>query len=106
MRVRGASLQAALRGARTASQAVGDVRGRGYFIGIEFVQDRLSKVPFPQERGLESGNCQPRVCRRVDLLSVCRQRGRRIGRYLIIVRLPSTPARPSYPNSSTDSRAP
>lgn len=31
--------------------AVGDVRGRGYLIGVEFVQDRASKQPFPAGRG-------------------------------------------------------
>jgi adenosylmethionine-8-amino-7-oxononanoate aminotransferase len=33
---------------------VGDVRGRGYFIGIELVRDRASKSPFPREQGLSS----------------------------------------------------
>ncbi len=28
------------------------MRGRGYFIGIELVQDRASKQPFPAERRL------------------------------------------------------
>jgi adenosylmethionine-8-amino-7-oxononanoate aminotransferase len=31
--------------------AVGDIRGRGYLIGVEFVRDRASKQPFPAERG-------------------------------------------------------
>jgi adenosylmethionine-8-amino-7-oxononanoate aminotransferase len=31
--------------------AVGDIRGRGYLIGIEFVRDRASKQPFPAGRG-------------------------------------------------------
>jgi adenosylmethionine-8-amino-7-oxononanoate aminotransferase len=30
--------------------AVGDIRGRGYLIGVEFVQDRGTKQPFPRER--------------------------------------------------------
>ena len=30
-------------------QALGDVRGRGFFIGLEFVADRASKAPFPPE---------------------------------------------------------
>lgn len=31
---------------------VGDIRGRGLFWAIEFVQDRASKAPFPKERNL------------------------------------------------------
>jgi adenosylmethionine-8-amino-7-oxononanoate aminotransferase len=31
---------------------VGDVRGRGFFIGIELVRDRLTRLPFPAERAL------------------------------------------------------
>src|SRR5690349_22603641 len=33
-------------------EALGDVRGRGFFIGLEFVADRTSKEPFPPELGL------------------------------------------------------
>ncbi len=33
-------------------EAVGDIRGRGYFIGIEFVADRMTKAPFPRDRQL------------------------------------------------------
>ena len=52
VRTRGESLQTALRDALSRFAAVGDVRGRGYFIGVEFVSDRVTKAPFPQERGL------------------------------------------------------
>ncbi len=31
---------------------VGDIRGRGLFIGIEFVENRETKEPFPAEKGL------------------------------------------------------
>ena len=33
-------------------EEVGDVRGRGFFIGVEFVRDRAGKRPFPRERAL------------------------------------------------------
>jgi len=52
VRVRGAALLDELRRALAPIEAVGDVRGRGYFIGIELVQERASKRPFPEQRGL------------------------------------------------------
>ncbi len=52
VRTRGATLQAELRAALGHIEAVGDVRGRGYFIGIELVQDRATKQPFPEQRAL------------------------------------------------------
>jgi adenosylmethionine-8-amino-7-oxononanoate aminotransferase len=52
VRSAGAVLQSSLREALTPFDAVGDVRGRGYFIGIELVRDRLTKQPFPKQRGL------------------------------------------------------
>jgi len=33
-------------------EPLGDVRGRGFFIGLEFVADRSSKTPFPPQCGL------------------------------------------------------
>ena len=33
-------------------EELGDVRGRGFFIGLEFVADRESKLPFPSDRRL------------------------------------------------------
>ncbi|HET6619734.1 MAG TPA: aspartate aminotransferase family protein [Dongiaceae bacterium] len=35
-------------------EALGDVRGRGFFIGLEFVTDRAAKTPFPPELGLHN----------------------------------------------------
>ncbi len=43
----GNSLKAALIERKATSQAMGDVRGRGLFIGIEMVHDSVSKTPDP-----------------------------------------------------------
>jgi adenosylmethionine-8-amino-7-oxononanoate aminotransferase len=46
----GPALQESLRDALSAvdsvAQSVGDIRGRGFFIGIEFVADRTTNEPF------------------------------------------------------------
>jgi adenosylmethionine-8-amino-7-oxononanoate aminotransferase len=47
---RGAALKQALHESLHRYEEVGDIRGRGFFIGIEFVRDRASKEPFPAER--------------------------------------------------------
>jgi adenosylmethionine-8-amino-7-oxononanoate aminotransferase len=52
VRITGAAFQAALRRSLARFDEVGDVRGRGYFIGVELVQDPKSRAPFPQARGL------------------------------------------------------
>jgi len=49
---RGETLQRELRQALARFDEAGDVRGRGYLIGIELVQDRATKEPFPAERAL------------------------------------------------------
>ena len=51
VRKNGEVLKARLGEALGGFEAVGDIRGRGYLIGIEFVRDRASKQPFPAERG-------------------------------------------------------
>jgi adenosylmethionine-8-amino-7-oxononanoate aminotransferase len=52
VRTVGAAFQQALRLALAGFDEVGDVRGRGFFIGVELVRDRLTKIPFGPERGL------------------------------------------------------
>ncbi len=54
VKARGAEFIEHLRDRLSAIEAVGDVRGRGYFIGVEFVADRATKAPFPQERGIHT----------------------------------------------------
>ncbi len=43
-----------LRAAFGTHPHVGDIRGRGFFWGLEFVLDRASKAPFPVERQLHA----------------------------------------------------
>ena len=50
VRDRGDALKSALRKSLDGCEEVGDVRGRGFFIGVEFVSDRVTKQPFPADR--------------------------------------------------------
>jgi len=52
VRTRGERLRRELREALARFEAVGDVRGRGFLIGIELVCDRTTREPFPAERAL------------------------------------------------------
>ncbi len=52
VRTAGAKFQAAVRDSLARFDEVGDVRGRGFFIGIEFVADRKTRAPFAPSRGL------------------------------------------------------
>jgi adenosylmethionine-8-amino-7-oxononanoate aminotransferase len=52
VRSAGAALQASIRRALSRFDEVGDVRGRGFFVGIELVRDPLTKAPFPSQRAL------------------------------------------------------
>ena len=52
VRSRGETLRHELERALARFDEVGDVRGRGYLIGIEFVRDRATREPFAAERAL------------------------------------------------------
>jgi adenosylmethionine-8-amino-7-oxononanoate aminotransferase len=52
VRTRGARLQAELRAALARFPQVGDVRGRGYLIGVELVRDAATREPFAAADGL------------------------------------------------------
>jgi adenosylmethionine-8-amino-7-oxononanoate aminotransferase len=52
VRIVGAKFQEALRESLSRFDEVGDVRGRGFFIGVELVRDRATKAPFAAERAL------------------------------------------------------
>lgn len=51
-RVVGNRFQSDLRQALAKFDEVGDVRGRGFFVGVEFVANRITKTPFPRDRNL------------------------------------------------------
>lgn len=63
--LQGERLVARLRAAFEGHPHVGSVRGRGLLLGVEFVEDRATKRPFPAESGVRS-----RVAR------ACLERGR------------------------------
>src|SRR5579862_3961323 len=52
VRTTGAAFQGTLRESLARFDEVGDVRGRGFFIGVELVKDRKTRAPFAAERGL------------------------------------------------------
>ncbi|HZX28528.1 MAG TPA: aminotransferase class III-fold pyridoxal phosphate-dependent enzyme, partial [Telluria sp.] len=54
VQARGAELRALLRAGFAGHPHVGDIRGRGLLLGIELVEDRASKRPFPPERRLHA----------------------------------------------------
>ena len=54
VRLRGAQLMAALREQLGAHPNIGDIRGRGLFVGVELVQDRASKATFDPARKLHA----------------------------------------------------
>jgi adenosylmethionine-8-amino-7-oxononanoate aminotransferase len=52
VRTAGAALQESIRHALSRFDQVGDVRGQGFFVGVELVRDRLTKAPFSAQRAL------------------------------------------------------
>jgi adenosylmethionine-8-amino-7-oxononanoate aminotransferase len=50
VRARGGQLMRSLHAALDGHPNVGDIRGRGLFVGVEFVEDRASKRPFAPAR--------------------------------------------------------
>ncbi|MFD2366911.1 aspartate aminotransferase family protein [Pseudoduganella sp. GCM10020061] len=54
VQARGAYLQRALREALASHEFVGDVRGRGLLAGVELVEDRATRRPFPPSRKLHA----------------------------------------------------
>jgi adenosylmethionine-8-amino-7-oxononanoate aminotransferase len=59
VRIAGAEFQHALRAALARYDAVGDVRGRGFLVGVELVADRATRAPFAAGRALAEtiGQC-------------------------------------------------
>jgi len=59
IRTAGTEFQGALRTALKRYGAVGDVRGRGFLVGVELVADPATRAPFPAERALAEtiGQC-------------------------------------------------
>ena len=52
VRSAGAEFQPALRESLSRFDEVGDVRGRGFFVGVELVRERSTRTPFPADRAL------------------------------------------------------
>jgi adenosylmethionine-8-amino-7-oxononanoate aminotransferase len=52
VKARGEQLRASLRDHYSRHEHIGDVRGRGLFVGVELVEDRATKVPFSPELAL------------------------------------------------------
>ena len=54
------TLAMTLSGLMDNSETIGDVRGRGLFIGVEFVDDRASRDPAPEIASRVAAACRDR----------------------------------------------
>ncbi len=63
VRRKGFQWQTDLREAFADIEELGDLRGRGFFVGLEFVADRASKEPFPADRRLSAAIGQAAMAR-------------------------------------------
>ena len=54
-RAQGARLRAGLERMAEKHLVIGDLRGKGLFQGIEFVRDRATREPFPDDFGVRVG---------------------------------------------------
>jgi len=81
-RVQGEFLMAGLKKMQTKHQSMGDVRGLGLMIGIEFVRDRETKEPAKQM----AADVEQIACRKGMMLLTCGPNGIRLVPPLIITR--------------------
>ncbi len=81
VRTVGGILQASIRQTLSKFDEVGDVRGRGFFIGVELVRDRDHEAAVSGRTRLEFRHWSARLCRRAHLLSLLRQRRRQRRRH-------------------------
>ncbi|MGN6316136.1 aspartate aminotransferase family protein [Trinickia sp.] len=63
VQARGEQLRAALRARLGDDAHIGDIRGRGLFVGVELVRDRTSKAPFEPQRKLNAAIKQEAMTR-------------------------------------------
>ncbi len=54
VKARGAQLRASLRERYARHEHIGDIRGRGLFVGVELVKDRATKTPFAPKLAMDA----------------------------------------------------